>query len=238
MARRLQVRLMQSMSDLKFAFRQLLKNPGFTAVAGLSVALGIAGNTAIFSLLDALLLKRLPVQQPEQLVVVAVDAPGLAGISSFSFPVFRELLKPGVSIERAQAATDIIFQIIREPDVRRIKGDSPDDRIFKSLRIHLDSAQTGASHLSRQFSEPLIVLMCLVGVVLLIACLNVANLPMAQAATRQKETAVRLALGAGRFRVARQLLTEGFLLAVLGGALGLMFARWGTDVLLGFLPPG
>src|SRR6266508_3801603 len=308
MARRLQVRLMQSMSDLKFAFRQLLKNPGFTAVAGLSVALGIAGNTAIFSLLDALLLKRLPVQQPEQLVVVAVDAPGLAGISSFSFPVFRELreqnsvfcgmfahdvlpmslsgggqtervlgelvsgsffgtlgvaphlgrvftaaddqtpgahalavlsyncwqrrfgadpqivgqtmslngypftvigitapgfhgvevgvspdvripvmmnsqvrlgppvfenrgnmwlgvmarLKPGVCIERAQAATDIIFQIIREPDVSGIKGYSPDDRIFKSLRIHLDSAQTGASHLSRQFSEPLIVLMCLV----------------------------------------------------------------------------
>src|SRR5215475_2783646 len=79
--------------DLRFGLRMLRKAPGFTAVAVFSLALGIGANTAIFSLLDALLLKKLPVPQPERLVVVTTAAPGQAGsgISSFSYPVFREL---------------------------------------------------------------------------------------------------------------------------------------------------
>jgi macrolide transport system ATP-binding/permease protein len=134
-------------------------------------------------------------------------------------------LRPGVTIAQAQTDLAPVFQ-------QWVAATATNDRERADLpKLVINEGAGGLDVLRRQYSEPLYVLMTLVGLILAIAGANIANLLLARAAGRRREIAVRLSIGAGRARVVLQLLTESLLLAVLGGALGLMFAVWGIRFL-------
>ena len=380
--------------DIRYALRMLAKSPGFTAVAVLTLALGIGANTAIFSLVNGVLLKSLPIKNPQQMVLFQWDAnkwPPMFHVTGwpkflFSYPEYKEFqaqqttvsgifafvplgFNPenttvgingqpaladgmmvtgqyfstlGVTPFLGRGITDadenpsaprvavisyaywarrfgrdpsivgknvtlnsIPFTIVgvtprgfygvevgAEPDLwvpfddrtnmrpwsmapsdgansayaarnwlclyvmgrlangtRKVQAEGALETIFHRYvtaewhpardsdvpRFTLAPGNQGLPMFQQSFGQPLDMLMAAVGLVLLIACANVATLLLARANSRKKEISVRLAIGASRSRLIRQLLTESVLMSVLGGLLGLMLASWGTRALLALL---
>jgi predicted permease len=377
--------------DLRYAVRSLARSPIFSFAAILSLALGIGGNTAIFSLIDQVLLRSLPVRNPTELVLVKspgprnghVNADETNGEASFSYPMYADLrdkqtalagllarfgfeanvtykaqtertqgelvsgnyfdllgvrpalgrlitaeddgkdgavpvvvlghhfwektfegrsdvlnqqivvnghaltivgvaspqffgvqlginpdvyvpmmlkadmtpnwnglsdhrdywliimgrLKPGVTARQAQAQLTAMYRPLleSEADAMNMKGDRR--ARFTGKPIVLQPGAAGRQILSADTRHPLLILMVMVALVLLIACANVANLLVARSMARERETSVRMAIGASRFRLIRQCLIESFVLSISGAAAGLFIARWTILGLLQIMPP-
>ena len=362
--------------DTRYGLRMLRRSPGFTAVAVLTLALGIGANTAIFSLLDAFLLEKLPVKDPQELVFVRAirsdgqtlgefsyrkfeqlrdhnssfsgmyafdasngnvtvdgqseivpndfvtgnyfevlgagallgrtltpddDRPGKKPVTVISYSYWQKRfggseetigktiyfgqmaftiigvtpaqffgrnvagrsadvvlpmwvqpelglkdhdtfeimarLKPGVSVEQARADLDVAYQQV-PADEAASATPAENEQGPHTRRIELRPAIHGEGQPTENFATEMAILAGVVGVALLIACVNVAGLLVARAAARQKEIAVRVAIGAERGRVIRHLLAESVLLAMMGGLLGLLLAKWGAGLLLTVLSYG
>jgi predicted permease len=181
-------------------------------------------------------------QSPDLWIPLSMEkqvSPGWNGLDDKSFQSLYILarLKPGVGVERAEAGVNVIarqlWQSYAGPVLTQEQQKSLDH-----AHIKLTSAARGLSRLRYEFSRPLQVLMGVVGLVLLIACANIANLLLARGTARQREIAVRMAMGAPRSRLARQMLTESLLMAFLGGALGVLFASWAGEMLLAMVSGG
>jgi predicted permease len=359
--------------DVRYALRGMRRTPGFTAVAVVSLALGIGANTAIFSLINTLMLRMLPVEHPGQLVELLFKAPGQDHFNAFSLQSYQHYrehnhvfsgliasadtpfavrgdgvepeivhglyatpnyfsvlgvkpalgrligpedgsaespnvavvswswwksrfnsdraivgrrivagdvpvtivgvtqrefaglepatrqdiwlpltphhpsyaatarywlklaarLKPGVSIEQARAEMSVLWQWTIADEFK-----TNDDRSVRDWKMEVQPAGAGLSHLRDQYAKPALLLMGVVALLLLIACTNVASLLLTRGAARQREMALRVSLGASRFRLLRQGLTESLLLAAAGGLLGILLAYWGTGALVRIIASG
>ena len=147
-------------------------------------------------------------------------------------------LKPGVSIEQARASMNVLYHQINAEEIKQIPNRSERfKKLFTEKNLIVEPAGRGPNlGARRDAAGPMVVMAGMVGIVLLIACANVANLLIAKLTSRQKEIALRAALGAGRWQIVRQYFIESLVLSIAGGVVGLLIANWTTSVLIGAMP--
>ena len=174
--------------------------------------------------------------QPQIMPNVAGEDPGTSVFTATNVWWIQLMgrLKPGVTAEQARANLDVIYRPAVLQGLQPQAGKGP----LVPPALEVVPASGGLDALRNAFSKPLAILMVVVAIVLLIACVNVANLLLVRSSVRAKEIAVRLSLGASRARLIRQLLLESVLLAAFGGLLGLVFAYWGCTALVAMMQHG
>jgi len=163
------------------------------------------------------------------------DTMGLADRKSHWVAILGRL-KPGMTGAKAEASLQPVYGPILKSDAKLLKLSGARLKQFLAKPLRLDDGSRGRLILQRDAKQPLLILMSMVGLVLLIACANLASLLIARGEARQREIAVRLALGAGRWRLVRQLLTESLLIGIAGGAAGLAVASWCSNAIAGAIP--
>jgi len=197
--------------DIRYGSRSLARSPGFTVIAAITLAIGISANTSIFSVIEAVILRPLPYKDPARLVLLADSGnPEDGGFLYKDFDV----------IKSQNRTLEDIAEYFRDSGFSRL------GIVVQPLRINL----TGNTRLA------FAVLFSAVVFILLIACTNVANLLLARGSAREREIAIRAALGANRTRIVRQLFTENALLAAVSGCLGLLLSPLGVKGLIALAP--